>query len=311
MDVVVIGAGAMGCLFGALLAPHAKITLCCRHEQLAHTLSTRGIFLHGLEGGLQRVPVHAISTDKVLEGENFDYAIICTKAHAGSAAAAIAQALLRPDGLALTLQNGLGNRERLAEHLGLERSLVGITSQAATLLEPGQVRHAGAGDTVLAPDGGQQWRQALPLVALFNSAGISTTVTDDSQGLIWSKLLVNVGINALAALLRVPNGVLANEPVCRTIMAQAVEEAVQVAQASGVELPYEKPFEHVLELCVQTAANRASTLQDILRQAPTEVEVINGAVAALGVQYTIPTPVNSTLTQLIKALEATASERVA
>ena len=312
MDIVIIGAGAMGCLFGALLAPHTtNLTMYCRQERVARLLRTRGIVLQHMDGTQEHVRVKTISNIDNGPLKSFDYAIICTKAHASGDAGAIAQALLRSKGMALTLQNGLGNRERIAEHVGIERTMIGITAQASTLLEPGRVRHAGAGQTFIAPDGGQQRRQSYGLIALFNEAGIDTMLEEDVDALLWSKLIVNAGINALAALLRVPNGVLAVDSGCRAMMAQVVDEAVQVAQALNITIPYDNPFNHVLEVCAQTATNRASTLQDILHQAHTEVEVINGAIARLGLLNNVPTPMNSMLTQLVKALEATASERVA
>ncbi|MDO5674287.1 MAG: 2-dehydropantoate 2-reductase [bacterium] len=311
MDIVIIGAGAMGCLFGALLAPYAKVSLYCRQERLARLLRVRGIVYQAIDGSIYQQPVQTISNLDTAQRHCFDYAIICTKAHAGTEAGIIAQALLRKEGLALTLQNGLGNRERIGEHVGEERIMVGITAQAATRLDAGEVRHAGAGRTFLAPAGNAQRRHSLVLATLFNEAGIDTMVEDDPEALIWSKLIVNAGINALAAIMRVPNGALANDPACRAIMAKAVAEAVQVAEALDIKLPYDHPFKYVLEVCEQTEANRASTLQDILRRAPTEIEVINGAIARLGELHQVPTPVNTMLSQLIQALEATADRRVA
>lgn len=310
LDIVVIGAGAMGCLLAAHLAPHANVWLYCRQERIARLLRNRGISLQTLDGGQRLVRVQTLANLDVAPQGRFDYALICTKAQANAEVGNIARALLRAEGLALTLQNGLGNRERIAERLGMERTMVGITAQAATLLEPGRVRHAGAGQTVLAPDGSWQRRHSFALVTLFNAAGIDTEMADDPEALLWSKLVVNVGINALAALVRVPNGVLAADPFCRELMRQAVEEAVQVAETLGIALPFDDAMAHVLDVCAQTAINQASTLQDILRRAPTEVEMINGAIVRLGVRHQVPTPVNGMLTQLIKALEATAQERV-
>lgn len=306
-----IGAGAMGCLMAAHLAPHANITLFCRQERIARLVRDRGVGLQDMDGTQHLVRVQTMAGFDTAPRHSFDYAIICTKAQASGDAGVIAQALLRPEGLALTLQNGLGNRERIAEHVGMERIMVGTTAQAATLLEPGRVRHAGAGLTLLAPQGNRQRCHSFALVRLFNAAGIDTEMDDDPEALLWSKLVVNVGINALAALLRVPNGVLATEPLCRDIMAQAVAEAVQVAEALAISLPERDPVTHVLEICAQTATNQASTLQDILRRNPTEVEAINGAVVRLGALHLVPTPVNGMLTQLVRALEATARERVA
>ena len=108
----------------------------------------------------------------------------------------------------LTLQNGLGNLERIEAEVGPARAVAGVTAQAATLLAPGQVRHAGRGPTTIGVRPGQEQRLEA-IAALFNRAGIDTNLSDDVDSLLWSKLIVNVGINALTALLRVPNGVLA------------------------------------------------------------------------------------------------------
>jgi 2-dehydropantoate 2-reductase len=193
--------------------------------------------------------------------------------------------------------------------VGEKRAYAGITSQAATLLAPGQVRHAGCGPTVLAAGRGQAEKIAI-IAGLFNRAGIHTRIDEDGEALLWSKLIVNVGINALTALLRVPNGILVQIPECELLMTQAVDEAVAVAGALRVNLASEAQAERVRQVCTLTSANRASMLQDVLRGAPTEIDVINGAVVAKGREVGVPTPVNVLLTQLIKALEATASHRI-
>ncbi|MFP4390741.1 MAG: ketopantoate reductase C-terminal domain-containing protein, partial [Desulfococcaceae bacterium] len=126
---------------------------------------------------------------------------------------------------------------------------------------------------------------------------------------IWGKLVVNVGINALAALLRVPNGALAEVPVCDSLMAAAVEEAVAVARAREISLPYDEPLEKVRAVCRATAENRASMFQDIAAGRLTEVDVINGAVVREGAAAGVSTPVNRMLTDLIHAVEATAKYR--
>jgi 2-dehydropantoate 2-reductase len=210
--------------------------------------------------------------------------------------------------LVVTLQNGLGNRETLAAELGEGRVGQGVTMLGATLLGPGRVRHAGQGPTIFgaAPDRGG----AAALAGLFAACGLPAELTDDLEALVWGKLMVNAGINALSALLRVPNGALAAIPQARALAERAAGEAAAVAAARGVRLPYADPAAHALGVAQATGANRSSMLQDVLRGSPTEVDAINGAVAREGRRLGVPTPVNALLTELVAALDATARVRV-
>ena len=308
MELLIIGAGAMGGLFGALLAPHAAVSLLTTNQEHAAVMGAQGLTLVDLDGATRRVPVRVL-TDPQDYGRRADLVLVCTKTRATAQAAATARDLLAADGLALTLQNGLGNLEQLVAAVGAQRAAAGVTSQAATLLAPGRVRHAGSGPTVLGIPPGRE--EAITAVAgLFTRAGLETRISDDVDSLLWSKLIVNVGINALTALLRVPNGVLAQTPECDLLMARAVAEAVAVARALSIGLDGERQLERVREVCLRTADNRASMLQDILRGRPTEIDAINGAVVARGRAAGVDTPVNLLLTQLVQALEATVADRL-
>ncbi|MDX9839983.1 MAG: 2-dehydropantoate 2-reductase [Desulfobulbus sp.] len=308
MELLIIGAGAMGGLFGALLVPHAAVSLLTTNQEHAAVINGHGLTLVDLDGATRQVPVRVL-TDPQDYGRRADLILVSTKTRATAAVAGTARDLLAADGLVLTLQNGLGNLEQLAAAVGAQRAAAGVTSQAATLLAPGRVRHAGSGPTVLGRPVGRGGAVEA-VAALFNRAGLETRISDDVDSLLWSKLIVNVGINALTALLRVPNGVLAQTPACDLLMTRAVDEAVAVARALHIDLDYERQLERVREVCVRTADNRASMLQDILRGRPTEIDAINGAVVVRGRQTGVATPVNLLLTQLVQALEATAADRL-
>ncbi|SFK24808.1 ketopantoate reductase [Desulfomicrobium apsheronum] len=308
METLIIGAGAMGGLFATLLAPLVPVTLFTTNTGHAEAINQAGLALNCMDGQVRRTSACAL-TDPDRYGRRADLILICTKARSTGQAAETANRLLAEDGLVLTLQNGLGNLELIQAAVGVSRAAAGITAQAATLLGPGQIRHAGSGPTVLGAGPGQD-KKIAAVAALFNQAGIATTVTEDVAALLWSKLIVNVGINALTALLRVPNGTLAEIPECECLMTKAVDEAVTVARAMGVRLPNDAPLEKVRRVCAMTSGNQSSMLQDILAGRPTEIDVINGAVVREGAKTGIPTPVNQMLTELIRALEVTASWRI-
>lgn len=307
MRVVVIGGGALGSLLAARLAPLVDLWLVTGWAEHAAAIRQRGLTLVQLDGSEITVPVKVVE-DPAAVAHSANLALIAVKSHDTQQAAAKAGIVLVGSGLALTLQNGLGNRELLADALGAPRVVQGITSMGATQLGPGRVRYAGAGTTYLAGDPGIAG-ELLAIAHLFQRAGFETLVADSVVSLVWGKLVVNAGINALTAILRVPNGVLLEQPAARALMTAAAAEAAVVAAAKGIKLPYDDPVARVEQVARATAANRSSMLQDILRQAPTEIDVINGAVAREGERHGVPTPVNRVLAELVRAVQETYSHR--
>ena len=307
MRIAIIGAGAMGSLFGGLLSPVAQVHLVDPWQEHVDAIRRDGLCL--VEGGEDKI-LQLSATSDPAEVSSADLAIIFLKSHQTEWGAQIARRILRPDGLALTLQNGLGNRDVLARVLGESRAWQGVTAHGATLLGPGRVRHAGLGPTHLEtrPDIAARAEQ---VAALFQQAGIETHLSPDLDSLIWGKLVINVGINALTAILRVPNGVLGQTKPARVLMDQAVEEAMQVVRAKGIQLPYDDPFKKVHDVCAATAGNRSSMLQDALRGSRTEIDVINGAIVREAARLGLQAPVNQVLAGLVRAIEATYSARVA
>jgi 2-dehydropantoate 2-reductase len=199
--------------------------------------------------------------------------------------------------------------EILEQVFGKERILGGVTSEGATLLGPGNIRHAGQGETTIGP-GGDPNGLAEKLVSAFNQAGFKTKCVDNVRDLLWGKLIINVGINALTAITRLKNGRLPEIGGTRLVLEEAVKEAVAVAEAKNIQLPYSDPLNRVMAVCEATAGNIASMLQDVLKERETEVDAINGAIVREGEAYGIPTPVNLTLTSLVHAIQETYHERI-
>lgn len=301
MKIAVIGAGAMGSLFGAYLAKAgAAVTVVDVWPEHVAAIRGQGLTLSEAAGDEVVRLDAALGTGGL---EPVDLVILFVKSAATRFAALDAAALLRPGGRVLTLQNGLGNAEVIAEIVGAERVLAGTTAQGATLLGPGQIRHGGSGETHIGRLFGEVDEFCHEVARLLTNAGLPTVVEPDVRSLIWGKLIINTGINALTALLRLRNGQLAELAETRQLLALAVEEAVQVARAAGVLLPYANPLDKVLAVAVATGQNQSSMLQDILRGSPTEIAVINGAIVREGERLGVATPVNRTLTLLVQALE--------
>lgn len=304
MRIAIVGAGAMGGVIGFYLAGVAEVVLVDMWAEHVDAIGAQGIACE--RDGVEEVrPVRAV-IDPATAGP-CDAAIVLVKARQTPWAAGACRVLLAPSGVAYTLQNGIGNYELLADALGPRHAGQGVTALGGTLLGPGRVRHAGLGPTTLGAAPDRPLAEAL--AALLSAAGLPAAVSDNVESLVWGKLLVNVGINALTALLRVPNGALAEEPAARALMEAAVAEAAAVAAARGVHLPYDDPAAHVVAVAAATAANRSSMLQDVLRGTTTEIATINGAVVAEGARLGVPTPLNAALAALVEALEATAHRR--
>lgn len=296
--VAVLGLGAMGCLFGSRLAGHARVTLVGSWPAQLRQLRRRGLEVEEADG---RVTHHRLeATDDAAAAGPAELVLVLVKSHATGRAAERAREILAPEGLVLTLQNGLGNREVLAEALGPEAVALGVTVQGATVEAPGRIRHAGIGATQLARRRPED-RELEEVGKLFRRAGFETLLVDEADELLWSKLAVNAAINPLTALMGVPNGVLEAEAGARALLLRAALEVAAVAAAQGTEIA--QAPERAREVCRATAQNRSSMLQDLARGGRTEVDVVSGAVARFGREYDVPAPVNEALWRLVRERE--------
>ncbi|HOA23593.1 MAG: 2-dehydropantoate 2-reductase [Aggregatilineales bacterium] len=300
MRIAIFGVGAMGCLFGARLSPHAEVTLVGHWpEQIAALQRQRLRIIHP-DRRDEFADLQA--TNSIDSLEPVDIALILTKSSGTEAAARSAAKVLAPDGIAITLQNGLGNLEILAEHVGADRATLGVTTEGASIDRPGVLRYGGRGATHLSTrpeiNGHVQ-----AFAELLQKGGMAARVLDDVSGLVWGKLAVNAAINPLTAVLGVTNGMLLESEAARSLMAAAAREVAAVAAAHGITLPFDDAAARAEDVAGLTATNRSSMLQDIERGVPTEIEVISGAVVRAGEAKGVPTPVNAVLYRLVKTME--------
>jgi 2-dehydropantoate 2-reductase len=301
-DCLIVGTGAMACLFGARLAAvGTRVTMLGTWRAGLDALNDQGVRLVERDGSEHSYPVRA--TDDPADCQGARLALVLVKAWQTPRAAMQLAHCLAPEGLATTLQNGLGNREELARVLGEERVALGVTTFGATLLGPGHVRAGGDGVISLgARNAGETPAPLGKLEELLRASSFPVEIVPDADALLWRKLVINAAINPLTALLRVPNGELLERPSASELMAEAALEAAAVAEAVGMRLS-DDPVQVARWVAQHTAANHSSMLQDVMRGAPTEIDAICGAIAAYGERHAVPTPVNRLLWMLVKALK--------
>jgi 2-dehydropantoate 2-reductase len=301
MNIAVIGAGAMGSLFGALLLESGHtVHLISRDASHIGAIQKSGLSILR-SGTSRRVSIPAsMTTDGI---PPCDLCLVFVKSPDTADAAAAASRLVSRSGVALTLQNGLGNAEFLAEAVGEGRIIAGTTAHGATLKAPGEILHAGVGPTVIGSWSGADPSSVLRVAEVLTGAGIDTEVAEDIRSVIWKKLLINVGINAITALTGIKNGQLLDLEDSRWLSRTAVTEAMAVAGARGITVP-DDAVETVLKVADATRDNRSSMGQDVDHHRRTEIDAINGAIVSLAEKEGIPVPVNQTLTALVKTLQA-------
>jgi 2-dehydropantoate 2-reductase len=290
MRIHVLGTGALASFFGARLSRVGEVTLVGTWTEGIDAIARGGIVVD-TPGTEAAFAVKAVRLGTPLDAG--DLVLVLVKAWQTDRVAREVPALTAPDGHVLTLQNGLGNVEKLGPG-----ALLGVTEQGATLVAPGRVRPAGDGPTHIA---GPQ-----SLAAVFRSAGLDARAVDPALGasLAWGKLAVNAGINALTAILEVPNGQLLERPEALSLLERAANEVAEVARAKGIALPFPDAAAEARRVARATASNLSSMLQDVLRGAPTEIDAINGAVVREGARLGVPTPANETLLRMLAARAA-------
>lgn len=302
MKIAIVGPGAVGSLLAALLTrSKQEVHLVDRNLERARKVNEQGI---KVEGSLGEFTAKVNVTVEPKELGICDLIIICVKSYHTEEAMKSVKDLVGEETQVLTLQNGVGNIQILNDVVGEEKVVGGTTSLGVTVLDHGRVKYAGKGETVIGKSSGKVMGPLREIANILNKAGLETKVSRDINGVIWSKLIINVGINALAVVTRLHNGRLLEFDGTKDIMRSAVQEAVKVAKRKRIKLIYDDPIQKVEGVAKATAGNVCSMLQDVLKKRRTEIEFINGAIVRQAKSLNIPTPVNEVLTNLVKTIEA-------
>lgn len=291
MQIIVLGAGAIGSLYGAKLAAANDVLLVGRPEHVA-AVNASGLRIEGIESHTVRVPAATAVTQI---GANA-LIVLATKVMVSAAALEPIAPLIRDDTTILSLQNGLGS-ERIARAALRERGVVlrGITQFGAIFETPGAIKYMAAGYTVI-----EEHQRSGEIADVFAVAGLNCRVSPNMAAEVWHKTVFNCVVNPITAILGCEVGGIA-QPGLERLKQLVIDECSAVAASQGIT--FEVDFMQEIDETFAPSRNLASMLQDLRRGRPTEIDYMNGAVAALGSEHGIPCPVNLALTDIIKAME--------
>ena len=294
MKVAVMGAGAVGCYYGGMLARAGHEVVLIGRAQHVAALRRDGLFMD-TKSFQEHVPLQAATDASGIAGAQL--VLCCVKStDTGNAAAQMAPHLAS-GATVLSLQNGVDNAERLQAALGHE-VLPAVVYVATEMAGPGHVKHHGRGELVIGPSAISQ-----ELVALFAVAGVPVQISDNVAGELWSKLILNCAYNALSAITQLPYGRLVQGEGVEDVMRDVVQECLAVALGDGVTVPGDT-WEAVQRIARTMAGQLSSTAQDLARQKPSEIDYLNGHVLRRGAALGIATPVNRVLHTVVKLLES-------
>jgi 2-dehydropantoate 2-reductase len=292
MEIIVLGAGAIGSLFGAKLATTNDVTLVGRSEHVG-AINSRGLRMEGLESRV--VPVRAVTAIEKIRTETL--VILTTKVCDSRAALEPIARLIRQDTVVLCLQNGLGSEAIARAALGQRGTVLrGITQAGAIFKAPGVIEFMARGYTVI-----EGHERSAAIARTFSEAGLDCRISSDIKTDVWNKLVINCVVNPITAILGCDVGGIAN-PQLQPLKRLVIDECVAVAASQGA--PLLEDLQQQIDDFFRPSHNLASMLQDLRRGHVTEIDYLNGAVAALAARQNIPCPVNAALTAIIKAMEA-------
>lgn len=300
MRVAVVGGGSMGCLYGGNLARVGiEVTLVDPWGEHVQKMEREGLRMDGLH---DEFCAQVQATEDPAQAAKADMALILVNAYDTAEAARSAEVLLKEDGFALTLQNGLGNVEVLQEVLGKRRVMAGLSFHSADLQGPGAVRHTNKGPTYLGElDGGRSARLER-LADLMEEAGMQPVVEDDIMATIWGKFVHNCAINALCAATDLRPGNIREVAALDAFQSRIVDEVLALVRAEGIRLPNPAPLAEIKAYCAKKF-HRVSMLQHLARQRQTEIDALNGYVVRRSHEHGLACPYNEALTALVKGLQ--------
>jgi len=303
VKIAILGSGALGSVIGGVLTETGSdVYLIRRSAEYVRVMNHEGLTLR--EGTHERNVRVQATTDCTTIGQ-VDLVIVLVKSYHTKEAIEMARPMIGEHTMVMSLQNGLGNEEMIAEAVGKEHVLVGRTYVGGVMLDPGQVIAGTKGKhTYIGELDGRITDRVKRVAEVFNRSGLATTVSTNIMGIMWDKLLINVATGALCGITRLPYGGLYDVALLRDCALAAVAEGIAVATACGVELSIQSPEEAWIKAAEGLPDDfKPSMLQSIESGMPTEIDFINGSVVRWGAKQGVATPVNNVLVACVKGIE--------
>ncbi len=296
MNIVVMGAGAIGSLFGALLSKKHTVTLIGRRDHV-HAIKIKGLHVHGkTESVVKPFVVESIKDVKL----PINLLLFTVKSYDTLFASRQVATHIDKHTIILSLQNGLGNIENIERFIPRRQILAGVTTHGSFFSKPGTIYHTGFGDTTIGETNGKKTERLQHISQIFNDVGITTTISRNVVEALWKKSIINSSINPLTAIFHCKNGHLLQNPLLETIIEKICRESTTIAQTNGFSFSSHEIIKKTKKVIRETANNQSSMLQSIQKGKRTEIDSINGKLVELGKQHHAETMLNELLLYLIK-----------
>lgn len=301
MKIAVVGAGAMGCLYGAYLSKQHQVRMIDTLQSQVDAINAEGITVHEANGTVVSYPNVQASLSGQCQ-EKMDIVIVFVKSTYTEQALEQNQSLFDENTLVMTLQNGAGNDRIIEKYAKKENVIIGNSKHNAVNLGKGNIKHPASGATTIGSN--HEATQQITLAAsLLEEASFETVVTDDIQRIIWSKLLVNLSVNTFTAITQTPIGYMVKNQHAWDFAKRLIYEAIEVAEADGTYFDRREALNMVKSVCEVAGDGYSSMYQDRKNHVKMEIDAINGAIVEQAKRYGVPTPYNTLIVDLIHAIE--------
>jgi len=297
MNILILGAGAIGSLFGALLSKKNNVLLVGRTPHV-HAIKENGLKIKGRTNLTVKIPAED-SIDKVTTSP--DLLILTVKSYDTEPAIKQAKKIINDDAMILSLQNGLDNTAKIEKIVNRKNIVAGVTTHGVFFSRSGVIKHTGKGKTILGELDGKKSERLKHITSVFNEANIETTISTDIIKEIWTKAIINSSINPLTTFLQCKNGYLLENLLLENIVEKICMESTMIANKEGIRLSYQDIYKKTREVIQNTSENYSSMLQSFKRGKKTEIESINGRIVDIGRKHGIEPLMNEILVYLVKS----------